>query len=413
MYFWWIALKDIQLYIRDRRALLLTIAMPLILIAILGAAFSNMFQDDSDQTFTPIKMGIVNLDEGSLGKTLAEDIFGHELREVLHVHYVDEATLRELLREQKMEMGLTISSDFTANLLNGEIGRVDFYTENATQFKVGIISSIVSQFGQTVQVHQKAGELRFQQLVRDPAYHNIPIQKVIDQVTTEIAKQISLLDEQASYISEQGIYGTNKVISSFQYYAVGMGVMFLLIAVVNAVGAIIEEKEDPVMDRLLITNMRHTDYLLGKLIGLLVKCGLQMAVIILGTHYIFGVEWGDSGIGIFYIGFSYVVGASGLGVFLGSMIHKSKTLESAGMIMVQIMAALGGSMIPLYIYPDWLIQAAKILPNALALQSFMDLMTGEQFEGVWVSGAILLSVGALFLLLGWLKLRSEGKVKYA
>ncbi len=413
MYFWWIALKDIKIYIRDRRALLLTIAMPLILIAILGAAFSNMFADERDQAFSPFELGIVNLDDGELSKTLAEDILGTGLSEVLTARFLDEDTLQQQIDTHELEIGIIIRPDFSVNLLTGKNGTIEILTQAASPFKIGIIESIISQFGQMVQVNQKAGELLYQQLINDPVNASIPMEQLMGHITESITSKMSQIEEGHSYISEQGIHATSKVVNAFQYYAVGMGVMFLLIAVVNGVGAIIEEKEDPVMNRLLLTNMKHADYILGKLVGLLFKCGLQMAVIILGTHYIFGVDWGDSGIGVLFIAFAYVVGASGLGVLLGSFINKSKVLENAGIITVQIMAALGGSMVPLHIYPDWLNQAAKVLPNALALQSFLDLMTGSAFSEIWVSGIVLLGIGALFMALGWLKLSAEGRIKYA
>lgn len=413
MYFWWIALKDIKIYIRDRRALLLTIAMPLILIAILGAAFSNMFADEGDQTYSPFELGIVNLDDGSLGKTLEEDIFRTGLNDVLIARSLDESTMSQLIQSHELEIGIIIRPNFSTNLLSGKNGSIEIVTQTASPFKIGIIESVISQFGQMVQVNQRAGELIYQQLAKDPANAIVPIEQLMNHVSNTIASKMSQLEETTSYINEQGVHSTSKVINAFQYYAVGMGVMFLLMAVVNGVGAMIEEKEDPVINRLLLSNMRHSDYLLGKLLGLLFKCGLQMVVIILGTRYIFGVDWGASSVGVFYIAFAYVVGASGLGVLLGSFINKSKVLENAGMLVVQIMAALGGSMIPLYIYPDWLNQAAKALPNALALQSFLDLMTGASFGDVWISGLMLIGIGTLLLVLGWLKLRAERRIKYA
>lgn len=413
MYFLWVAQKDLKLYIRDRRALLLTIAMPLILIGILGAAFSNMFADDSASQFSPFELGVVNLDQGHLGKAFTEDLLGTRLQDIMLAHTMDLATLEQRIGAEELRLGIIIPANFTTNLLAGDTTNVEIRSYNASIIEVGILESVLRQFGQNVQVNQMVGKQIVEELRSNPSLQNLTEEQIQQIIEEKTAAQLQRIDQEIEYIQEQGTHSEAKIVTAFQYYAVGMGVMFLLMAVIQGVAAMVEEKEDPVIHRLLVTNMRFSDYLLGKLIGLIITCGLQMAVIILGTHFLFGVDWGASIFGVLFIAFAYVIAASGLGVLLGSFIHKSKTLSNIGMISVQIMAALGGSMIPLYFFPDWLNQAAKILPNALALQSFIELMSGAHFGEVYFSGVIMIGTGILFILLGWIKLSAEGRVKYA
>ena len=46
----WVAWKDLLIIFRDKHAFLTLIAMPLLLIAILGAAFGDMMDGDEDVT---------------------------------------------------------------------------------------------------------------------------------------------------------------------------------------------------------------------------------------------------------------------------------------------------------------------------------------------------------------------------
>lgn len=413
MYFWWIAQKDILLYLRDRRALLLTIAMPLLLIGILGAAFSNLFANTDDQAFSPFEVGIVNLDEGSLGKSLAVDLLGTGLQDVIHARYMDESTLVRQLDAQELSIGIIIRPDFTTSIFMGSMGSVELHSNYPSSIQLGIVESIIHQFGQTVQVNQEAGVRLYQRLAHESTLDDLGVAQIEARIADMMVQQMSSIEQDMPLLHIQGVHTSDRPVGAFQYYAAGMGVMFLLMAVVQGVGAMIEEKESPVIHRLLLTNMTHRDYVFGKLIGLLFANGIQMAVIILGTRLLFGVYWGDSLFGVLIVAIAFVVSASGLGVFFGSFIQKSRTLTNTGMILVQMMAALGGSMVPLYMYPDWLNALAKVLPNALALQSFLELMTGANWTQVWGASATLFGIGLLFLLLGWLKLNRDRRVRYA
>lgn len=54
-------------------------------------------------------------------------------------------------------------------------------------------------------------------------------------------------------------------------------------------------------------------------------------------------------------------------------------MDSIGGIGVQVLALLGGSMIPLALFPEALQQLAVIAPNKWALGGFLDIMNGTQW----------------------------------
>jgi ABC-2 type transport system permease protein len=189
--------------------------------------------------------------------------------------------------------------------------------------------------------------------------------------------------------------------------------MFLLMTVVQGVSTMILEKEQEVFKRLLLTNLTYSNYLLGKLLGLIIICLTQACIIIVGTNLIFGVNWGASIPGIVLLTVAFVFNASGLGVLAGSFIKTEKAFNVAGMFGTQIMAALGGSMVPLYIFPDWVISATKLLPNGLALQSYLDLMSGATVSKVLPAVMASLGLGIVFFAIGLIRLSRERRGTYA
>ena len=117
---WWVAWKDLLIIFRDKQAFLTLIAMPLLLIAILGAAFGDMMDGDEDVTIKKFTLGIVNLDKGQLGEMLSEEIFKKELSDQIQVTYYQEEDLYKKIKDHKLEVGIVIDEEFTSSLMSGE-----------------------------------------------------------------------------------------------------------------------------------------------------------------------------------------------------------------------------------------------------------------------------------------------------
>jgi ABC-2 type transport system permease protein len=147
--------------------------------------------------------------------------------------------------------------------------------------------------------------------------------------------------------------------------------------------------------------------------GLIIICLTQALIIIVGTNLLFGVDWGSSVSGIVMMTLAFVINASGLGVLAGSLIKTEKSFNVAGMLGTQIMAALGGSMVPIYIFPHWVVLVTKFLPNGLALQTYLDLMSGATLSKILPAIAGSIALGLFFFAIGLIRLSLERRGKYA
>ena len=83
------------------------------------------------------------------------------------------------------------------------------------------------------------------------------------------------------------------------------------------------------------------------------------------------------------------------------------------MFATQIMAAVGGSMVPLYVFPDWVISITKFLPNGLALQTYLDLMSGATVSEILPAIAGSVGLGLMFFAIGLIRLSLERRGRYA
>lgn len=409
MAFWWLSLKDLRLISRDKKGLLTLILMPLLLIAILGSAFSGLMGASSDATIDRLTLGIANLDREELGNTLTEDIFKAGMNDYLTVKEMNEDELNDRLKDRTIDVGLVIPAHFTKNLSAGKPVRVKLIAPPAAELKAEVVEGALRQFEQTSAAMAAAAEVMKQAA---PQSNSLSKSSPDSQSLPTTAEQPD--DTNVPLIHETNVNTNESPIDSFQYYAVAMGVLFLLMTIVVGVAMMIEEKEQDVYQRLMISHLTPSHYIAGKLVGLCVMGWTQFTIIVVGTTVLFGVDWGESQTGIALVTGAYVFSAAGLGILIGSFFKQAKTFETAGLIGTQIIAAVGGSMVPLYALPDWLNNVAgKLLPNALALQTFLRLMSGASLPHLWSHVLGLVALGLLFLTIGLWKLRTERKWSHA
>lgn len=395
MQFWWLALKDLLLVARDKKAFLTLILMPLILIAILGSAFGNLMKEEEEISIKKFTLGVADQDRGQMSKVLTEEVFAKNLSEQINVKFYEENELINKIKDHKLTVGIIIEKGFSESLMTGEGAKVKLLSVPDTFIHTTIVQNVIEQFSRSIPIEAAA------QMAQ-------PVQGG-SQGTG--AAQGGYGDK--PLLHETTVDAKTKPVSSFQYYAAAMGVMFLLMTVVQGVSTMILEKEQDVFNRLLLTNLTYPNYLLGKLLGLVIICLVQAFIIIAGTSIIFGVDWGPSLSGIVIMTIAFVVNACGLGVLAGSLIKTEKAFSVAGMFGTQIMAALGGSMVPLYMFPDWVVSITKFLPNGLALQTYLDLMSGAALSNILPAIGGSLGLGLVFVMIGLIRLSFERRGKYA
>ncbi|URN96397.1 MAG: ABC transporter permease [Candidatus Pristimantibacillus lignocellulolyticus] len=398
----WIVQKDLLLLIRNKKALLTLLLMPLILIAILGSAFSNMFASDEDETVAMFHIGVVNEDGSEQSNRFVEDVLQNQLSNFMTIEQLSRAEINEAMDSERISVTLLIPKGFGDQLINNNLPEVELISAGDSSIQTSIIESALIQYQQV-----NAGVTA---TVTTLTNHYTELAQSGEAINMERYDANSEMMTLAEPIHEVTVSGTEKTIGSFQYYAVAMGVMFLTMTVVTLVGTMIEEKNDTVYARQLTTRLVAGQYVIGKFIGLLIISLVQLSLIVGGTSLLYGVDWGDSIAAILLTMFSFTLSTTGLGVLVGSFMKTEESFGSIGMIGTQIMSALGGSFVPIYMFPDWMVAISKVLPNALALQMFMDIMTGEGVATIANEAIIATGVGLLLLALAWMRLARKGGI---
>jgi ABC-2 type transport system permease protein len=193
------------------------------------------------------------------------------------------------------------------------------------------------------------------------------------------------------------VVGENKKNPLVAFYAAGIGVMFLLFSASAAGGSILDEADSGTLDRILSSRVTMTHLLLGKM-GYAALLGfLQLTVMFLWGAFAFRVELFRHLGGFLVMTTATALASAGLGLALASACKTRAQLSSLTTLVVLIMSALGGSMVPRFIMPALLQKIGFLTFNAWAIDGFTKIFWREEpVWHVWPQVLVLLGAAVVF-----------------
>ena len=161
--------------------------------------------------------------------------------------------------------------------------------------------------------------------------------------------------------------------SMIAYYAAGIGVMFLLFSMTGAAGGLLEEEERGTLERLLTSNVSMSMLLGSRWVFFTVMGTLQVLLMFVWGSAAFGLDlWsGQRVAGVLAMSVATAAAAASFGLVLAAACKSRAQLGGLSTIVVLVMSALGGSMMPRFIMPDFMSTVGKFTLNGWALDGFL------------------------------------------
>lgn len=396
---WYIARKDLLQVVKDRTALILMLAVPLILIAAIGLVFGNIFSNGSTQI--SIQVALSNQDTASnafVGKAIESALNVNSKQLVITLDkYSDPAQVSKQVAVSNDVVGIVIPAGASQTLLNSiEQGHtpknvVQFYTlPNNNDSRIVIVQDIVDQVLQS-QLVGSAAVHQVYQVCNQPGNHCA--QNTVD------APNISAAVAQVSISGDQAIQsltaGHATTISAFDQYVPGYAIFFSLFGLQAVAATILQEKEDGTFRRLLIAPIQKYALLGGKLLAQFLVTLAQLAILFLVGRFVFQMHVSDwPAVILLLIGTSFA--ATGLGMLLVSLVKTRRQINPVVTLVTLVTSAIGGSFWPLFLEPTWMQQVAKAGLVAWAMEGLNGSMIfGKSFTDVLPDILALLAYGTI------------------
>ncbi|NTW28986.1 MAG: ABC transporter permease [Coriobacteriia bacterium] len=396
-----IALKDLRVYTRDISAFGILLAMPAVLIVILGMALGGAAASGSGQ----INVAIVNLDRGSVSATSAAHAADLEKRftdtsQITALFQIESSSDQDAVRKRvaagELAAALVIPEGFGADLQAGRATKLEVIKDPGSPTSAGIWESVVK----AVAAFNSAGSIVVQTTMQAAQTAQSPILSQSGEAALR-GYAVSQLDANAldSVTVADGVAGHNAATDwkPLDYYTLAMTAMFLMFCAMYGAFSVVGERRERTMARILASPAPRSAVIGGKMLGIFVLGVAQFAVLYLFTRFVLNVNWGESVAAIVLVALAEIAAVTGLGMLISSLAHSERAVGGIGPLTVQIMALLGGSFFPISILPIWLQPIRYLSVVGWTMEGWRRI----QVQGAGVSGvlgpvAALLAFAAVF-----------------
>lgn len=423
-----LAWHDFLLLVKDRKTMLILVLMPILLMTILGFSLASSFETEALKE--PATLGIVKLyslddaDESWLGpltqnlgeetaKELTQiakkmdleslffdDFLGNEkVKAFVTYDIMDAKTAEAALLEGRVTGILYLPKDFIKDLSMSMMLPLRNQTEPILKLKRaeglkgsvlrGVIGGFLDDFNRRIAAKQTFSEALALNSNVAPDYQAIG---------EEMKNLLSADFEKSVEVTVKGIPQV-KSIGSIAYYAAGMMCMFLLFSAGQGGRMFLEEKEQNTLQRQLVSGLQLWDIILSKWLTLILISMTQTTIMVIYSALVLGVEWVNIGQVVVITLFSSLA-VAGMGVFVGVVTYKIGDYKLANMmesLIIQVMAFLGGSFIPLAVLPNFVEKLSFLTINGLTLKALQRTMQGFGYEAFNINLVILLMIAGTFM----------------
>ncbi len=171
-------------------------------------------------------------------------------------------------------------------------------------------------------------------------------------------------------LDRDNVAGQNAALNNVAYYAGAVAFMFLLFAAAQSALGILDDHEAGLLDRIAAGPGGIHVVINGRYLFLVLQGLIQ-------TCLIFGVAWLVYGVDVpgnfgpwAMISVSSAVLSAGLGLLLVTGCRTRAQAQVLPTVVILIMSAVGGSMVPRFFMPEWLQQIGWLTPNTWALEAY-------------------------------------------
>jgi ABC-2 type transport system permease protein len=215
-----------------------------------------------------------------------------------------------------------------------------------------------------------------------------------------------LLTESAAKGSR--ITGQNMI----SYYAAGISVMFIMFSMSGAASSLLEHEEKGTLERMLSGGLTVFRLLVAHWLYYVLFGVTQIGLMLVFASVAFGLDlWHvPTVLGSLVMATVSSMASASFILMVATLCRSRKQLEGLSSIIILVMSAIGGSMMPRFIMPAFVLKLSGVAFNSWAMDGFLDVfwhhIPGENIlAAIAPEAGIILAMTAVFLCIASLSSR--------
>ena len=409
--------KDLKLFFNDRRAVIVSILVPIVLASFFGYLFGG--QGGNAET-SKVPVLVIDQDGSNISRGLITQL-GSDMN--LDVKPSTLEAAREAVRKGKATAAIVIPKDFGrdaghalfTSATKPELGVLYDPSHNVELGMVkGILSGAVMQaVSKEMFTGQSGREMVNESLAqldnnpKMPAENRKALRDLLggvkefhEQQDREGAPEQGELSGGLSMpyqTREQAITsGQNVEYNGYAHSFGGMGIQFILFMGLDVGIALLMLRQSGLWQRLRAAPLSRTMLLGSRAVSASLIAGFLLLVLFGFARVVFGVHIRGSFAGFLGVCAAFSLMTAAFGLMVAALGETVEATRGYSIMATLIMVMLGGAWVPTFIFPKWLQKLTVIIPTRWA----MDGLDGMTWRGLGFSSALApIAVLLLFTLL--------------
>lgn len=376
-----IAAVELRRFIADRSNLFFAFIFPLALVAVIGLQFGgtggaggrvSLAAPDGDLRAALVQQW----EEADLTVELADDQDG----------------MRQAVARGQAQVGVVVTEAAEQAYAAGE--RVPLEMVSGSQSSSAAVAEVVRAEAESVGVHAAQESLLTDAGLGDGAA------AALEQARADVPGPTMTVQEPEDPLAQE--------FSGLTQFGLGAASQLLLFVFLNTMAAsvsLIQARRNGVVRRTIAAPVTTTQTVAGLALGRVAIALFQGFYIMAATSLLFGVRWGNIAV-ITLIILVFGLIAAGLALLIGVVIDGEGPATGLSVGVGLLLASIGGSMVPLEVFPDTLRKIAHVTPHAWAYDAIAEVQRrGGGVMDILPELGVLAAMAAVVLLLGAFFLR--------
>jgi ABC-2 type transport system permease protein len=406
-----LVLKDLRVFLSDRRAVTMSFVAPLILASLFAVIGGGA--GDGDRSRGKIAILVADEDGTPLSKEVVKGLSGDP---AVTVKTATREQARASIRSGDASTAVVIPAGFgeraAGGLFGGEKPALEVLSDPTHAAESGMVRGLLTQHVMQAVSRDAftgpggekalAGSLaRVEQSPDMPPAMRESLRRMFQDVR-QVRQHSAALPDSGGYggmgvpftLREETLSAggqINRGIFAAHAFA-GMAVQFILFAAVEAGIALLLEREKGLWRRLRAAPLSRGTLLASRAVSQAL-IGLLITTVMFGVGtVIFRVRFSGSFGGFLLVAAAYALAASAFGLLVAAVGKTPQAARGVSVIVVLFMVLLGGAWMPSFMFPDWLQQITPVMPTRWAVDGF----EGATWRGLSLA-ALLPKAGALLV----------------
>ena len=404
--------KDILLFLTDRRALLMSFAVPIVIASFFGYVLGGSNREDAAR----IAVLIADEDGSAVSKQIVSRLTGEN---ALDVKPAGAAMARESVRKGNTAVAVVIPKGFgqdSGKAFFGDGAKPSLgvlYDPSRSAERAMVQGMLTGDVMQVVSKEMFSGTTG-RDLVKDAlkqvqgSTSMAPLQK---KTLVDLLRGVAEYNDSytGSAASPPGLaipFTTrdeavtarqNVAYNGYGHAFAGMTVQFVLFLAIDVgIGLLLQRQ------RGLWKRFRAAPLSRGLLLGSRAVSAAILAFVVLQVNFlfsriVFGVRIDGSMAGFFAVGAAFALMTASFGLLIASLGKTPEATRGLAIFVTLIVVMLGGAWMPSFLFPQWLLKLTVVVPTRWAIDG-LEAMTwrGLGFSAALVPVGVLLAFAIVF-----------------